>query len=76
MTLQPEEAKGRVTERHIRESNLIEGIDDPIEDAQSMVAWRYLVECPLLTDTVICRVQDLITVNHLDRRGHYRASGR
>ena len=60
---------------HIRQSNLIEGIDDLYEDLQSDVAWRWLSKKRKLTHDVICKVQKIITLNQPlapNQRGYYR----
>lgn len=61
---------------HIHNSNLIENIDDPEEDAQSLEAWAYLTTRKKLTHDVILKVQKLITKNQEDLRpqekGYYR----
>jgi hypothetical protein len=62
-------------ENHIRQSNLIEDIDNPDEDQQSMLAWEYLIAQPKLTHGVIQRVQKMITINQPlppNTRGYYR----
>lgn len=64
-------------EAWIRESNLIEGIDDPEEDKQSLHAWEFLSKEPELTHGVICKTQKLITLHQKDlvgwMRGYYRS---
>jgi Fic family protein len=62
-------------EEHIRHSNLIEGIDDPAEDKQSMVAWEYLIKEPTIAHSTVCRVQKIITLHQKllpNQRGYYR----
>lgn len=60
------------------QSNLIEGYDDPEFDAQSMVAWNYIVEVDpkSLSHGDICKVQKIITLRQTDLqpdwRGYYR----
>lgn len=62
----------------IRESNLIEGYDDPKMDAQSLVAWEFLQDVALdqLSHSCIMRVQKIITLTQTDllpnQRGYYR----
>lgn len=62
--------------QHIRESNLIENIDDPNEDAQSLKAWEYLIKRKALTHEVVRQVQRMITRNQTDlaphEKGYYR----
>lgn len=66
--------------QHIRESNLIEGIDDPAEVDQSLKAWAYLLGQDQLTHEVVCETQRLICWNQKDLRGdqkgHYRSVSR
>jgi Fic family protein len=62
-------------EQHIHHSNLIENIDDPAEDAQSMIAWQYLMQQKELTHSVIQKVQKIITLHQPllpHQRGYYR----
>jgi Fic family protein len=61
--------------QHIRESNLIENIDDPNFDKQSLIAWLYLSEQKRLTHQVIKKTQKMITLlqdMRPDTRGYYR----
>lgn len=51
--------------KYITNSNLIEDIDDPEADAQSIEAWAYLIQQKSLSHEVICKVQEMIT--------HYQA---
>lgn len=53
-------------EKHIRESNLIEGIDDVIQDRQAMVAWRWLEGQRALNSTVVKRVHKILTFTQKD----------
>lgn len=73
--------KEELMKKLLHESNLIEGIDDPDFDRQSMATWRWLVhasgvEVDTITQTEICRIQKMITVNQEDlqpdQRGYYR----
>lgn len=62
-------------EQHIHHSNLIENIDDPKEDKQSLIAWQYLLQQKELNHDVICRVQKIITLKQNllpHQRGYYR----
>lgn len=66
---------------YIHESNLIEGIDDPIADRDSLIAWIYLMDlyhAPMSHER-ICATQRVITLhqnNLLDHeRGQYRTVG-
>lgn len=65
---------------HIHNSNLIENIDDPKEDAQSILAWEYLVGEKELSHGVICKVQKIITLHQTDlqpnQRGYYRSQSK
>lgn len=63
--------------RHlIKESNAIEGITDPKEIKQSLVAWDYIYNHNFpLTHGAIQKVQKIITINQPlrpDQRGYYR----
>lgn len=49
----------------IRESNLIECVDDPREDRRSLVAWRWLLHYPVLTTSRILNLHGKIMKNHL-----------
>lgn len=50
---------------HIHNSNLIENIDDPDEDAQSCEAWAYLIGHDEITPNLIRETHRLITKNQL-----------
>jgi Fic family protein len=62
--------------KYIKASNEIEGIYSEKENAQSLAAWAFLDEQPLLSHAIICRLQKLITINQTDlapnARGYYR----
>lgn len=62
--------------QHIANSNLIEGINNPDENAQSIEAWAYLIRQKKLSHDVICKVQKMITLHQTDlrpdQRGYYR----
>jgi len=59
---------------HIRQSNLIENIDDPAEDAQSMLAWQFLSEQAMISQPALMDLHHLITKNQLGKTesGQYR----
>lgn len=59
-------------EEHIRESNLIEGIDDLTQDRQSMVAWRWLESQRALNATVVKRVHKILTHTQKDLQNEYK----
>lgn len=61
-------------EEHIRQSNLIEDIDDPEEDAQSMKAWEYISKQEQIGFVELLETHHLITVNQLNKKesGHFR----
>jgi Fic family protein len=63
-------------EEYIRESNLIENIDDPEEDKRSLQAWLWLSQQQELTHGVIRKLQKWITTGQQDlgpnQRGYYR----
>lgn len=59
----------------IRQSNLIEGITDPKEVDQSLLAWDLLMEQSELSHWAIKKAQKIITINNNlppDGRGYYR----
>lgn len=62
---------------YIHESNLIEDVDDPQEDQQSLIAWDYLKKQDELSHGTIQKVQKIITLNQADlsphQRGYYRS---
>lgn len=65
--------------KHIRESNLIEGIDDPAEDAISLAAWEWLFDTVghrhgKMSQPVILELHKRITKNQLppEDAGHFR----
>jgi Fic family protein len=66
--------------KYIHQSNLIEGYNDRKMDAQSLLAWDYLKEIDMLTHTVICKLQKMITLpqDNLQPnwRGYYRSVAR
>ena len=72
-----EELPAKLIRRLIKESNLIENIEGPKEVIQSRKAWDFLIGQKDLSYGVICRVQSLITENHLEPpyRGYYRSVG-
>lgn len=53
---------------HIRQSNLIESIDDPAEDAQSLIAWEYISKQPHIGIPELLETHRLITKNQLARK--------
>lgn len=59
---------------HIRNSNLIESIDDPKEDAQSLLAWEYISKQPHIGIPELLETHRLITVHQLNKKeaGHFR----
>lgn len=61
-------------EEHIKQSNLIEGINDPAEDSQSMIAWDYLAKQKHVGMSELLKTHQLITVRQLEPRysGHFR----
>lgn len=61
-------------EEHIHESNLIEGIDYPEEDKQSMRAWNDLKNKKIIKSADICYLQKVITLNQLvgPDKGYFR----
>lgn len=59
----------------IRESNLIEGVDDPKEDRRSYMAWLWFKKQPLTLKTIL-RLQKKIMWVHLDCRRDQRGKWR
>jgi Fic family protein len=61
-------------EQHIRESNLIEGIDDPKADKQSMKAWKWLETRVGINEQVLLELHKRITAGQLpeSESGHFR----
>ena len=59
---------------HIRESNLIENIDDPAEDKRSRWAWNWFIQQPEITREVLLELHRRITLKQLPAsvRGRYR----
>lgn len=53
-------------EKHIRESNLIEGIDDPAQDRQSMTAWKWLDSQRTINASVVKRLHKIVTQTQKD----------
>lgn len=54
-----------VMREHIFQSNLIEGVTDPKEVTQSLIAWNDLKDQPELTMDVVLQTHRLIMQNHL-----------
>lgn len=61
---------------YIHQSNLIENIDDPKEDKQSLKAWKFIEKQPYINEERIRELQKLITQNQLPKHqaGWYRTS--
>lgn len=59
---------------HIRNSNLIEGIDDSLQDARSMDAWDWLVTKKKVTPAVLLELHNGITIDQLSAKesGRFR----
>lgn len=62
---------------YIRNSNLIENIDDPKEDRRSFRAWNWLVDRPGISMLVLMELHDRITRRQLPKadRGRFRKVG-
>lgn len=60
--------------QHIRESNLIEGVDNPKEDRRSLWAWNWLIKQEAIVPSVILELHRKIMLKKLcpSERGHYR----
>ncbi len=50
---------------HIRQSNLIESIDDPEEDARSLIAWKYIENQRKIGIPNILTLHGVVTKNQL-----------
>ncbi len=62
-----------VTKEFIRESNLVEGIDNAAEDEQSWQAWQWLKNQEVLSQTVMLELHRRIMINQLGNiAGHFR----
>lgn len=59
-------------ETHIHESNLVEGINDPAQDRQSMTAWRWLVDQRQLNATVVKKLHKMVTHTQADLSPEYK----
>lgn len=60
----------------IRESNLIEGVDDPTEDARCKRAWEWFLKQSLLSTDAILGLHKRIMRLHLGREaGRFRTCG-
>ncbi len=59
---------------HIHNSNLIENIDDPKEDDQSMLAWEYISKQPDIAMGQLLETHKIITKNQLaiNEAGNFR----
>jgi Fic family protein len=57
----------------IRESNLIEGVDEPEEDRRSLRAWNWLIKQPFITLDILLTLHRKIMRKKLGREaGHLR----
>jgi Fic family protein len=56
-----------LTREHLRESSLIEGIDDPVADIAMAGAWQWLAPFSRLTRTRILTTHRLITARQLGK---------
>ena len=55
-------------QHHIRQSNLIEQVDDQFEDRLSLEAWKWLVKQPRLSRQVVMQLHSMIMLGKLDVR--------
>lgn len=62
--------------KHIRESNLIEGIDDPTADAVGVAAWEWLKAQPVLTESVVLTLHRIVTAAQRDLPDRHRGAWR
>lgn len=53
---------------HIRQSNLIENINDSAEDAQSLIAWEYISKQDHIGLPELLETHRLITLKQLDKK--------
>lgn len=53
---------------HIRQSNLIEEVDDAFEDRLSFEAWKWLVKQPRLNRQVVMQLHAMIMLGKMDVR--------
>lgn len=65
-----------VTPEHIRESNLIEGIDDPTADAVGSAAWCWLRDQEHITPDVVLYLHRIVTASQRDLGSSERGSWR
>lgn len=59
----------------LRESNLIEGVDDPKADAQALVAWNYLLDQKEMSLGVLLKLHKILMTGQPlrpDERGYFR----
>ena len=67
-------------EDHIRQSNLIENINDPAFDIQGMLAWEFTEGLTELSIIDICKIQSLLTELQPElffkEKGHTRSEAR
>lgn len=68
MTNTPRLGENLTIEDYIRESNLIEGVDNPKEIDQSLEAWNYLKGAPELDTATILTTHGLVMRNLLGYR--------
>lgn len=54
-----------LTPEHIRQSNLIENIDDPTEDERSLRAWLWLIQQPRIGLDVVLELHRRVTCTQL-----------
>ena len=59
---------------HIHQSNLIESISDPAEDAQSLIAWEYISKQSHIGIPELLETHRLITLHQLNEKeaGNFR----
>lgn len=69
MTIERSNLEDRIDMRdHIRQSNLIEGVDDPFEDRLSFEAWKWLIKQPRLSRNVVMQLHSMLMLGKLDVR--------
>lgn len=68
--------ESELTSEYFRESNLIEGIDDPDEDEQLERAWNFLTTKTAVNRAVLFEVHEMVVQNQIElsdiQKGNYR----
>lgn len=76
MTALHPQTRPHLTPEHIRQSNLIEGIDDLTADGVGEAAWCWLLTFDTVTPDVVCQLHRIVTAAQTDllpaERGRWR----